>query len=135
MPGIKTLPDIDFIRAFQSIDRIIQRNQPLFMLVWVGSVVALLAAAVLGLSRLEGIPLLLLLSAVVVYVVGIQVPTAVVNVQLNNRLQELDLGAADAERVRAARRDFEPRWVRWNTIRTVLAGLTVLLLLLLLLWT
>ena len=40
MPGIRTLPDADFLRAFQVIDRVIQDNQPLFLLVWVGSIVA-----------------------------------------------------------------------------------------------
>ena len=50
MPGIKNLNDREFIRAFQGIDGIIQNNQPIFMLVWVGSVVALLASAVLMLG-------------------------------------------------------------------------------------
>jgi uncharacterized membrane protein len=35
MPGISPLDDRGFIRAFQLIDRVIQNNQPLFMLVWV----------------------------------------------------------------------------------------------------
>ena len=46
MPGIRSLDDGGFIRAFQVMDRIIQNNQPLFVLVWVGSVLALVAAAV-----------------------------------------------------------------------------------------
>ena len=45
MPGIRSLDDGGFIRAFQVIDRVIQNNQPLFMVVWVGSVVSLIAAA------------------------------------------------------------------------------------------
>ena len=36
MPGIRSLNDREFIRAFQVIDRVIQNNQPIFMLVWVG---------------------------------------------------------------------------------------------------
>ncbi len=40
-----TLNDREFIRAFQVLDRVIQNRQPLFMLVWVGSVVALVPAA------------------------------------------------------------------------------------------
>ena len=38
MPGIRNLNDRDFIRAFQVMDRVIQNNQPIFMLVWAGSV-------------------------------------------------------------------------------------------------
>ncbi|MCA9984827.1 MAG: hypothetical protein KDE59_11055, partial [Anaerolineales bacterium] len=53
MPGIKRLNDGEFIRAFQVMDGVIQNNHPLFMLVWLGSVVALLLAAVLGFGQLD----------------------------------------------------------------------------------
>ena len=43
MPGIRRLDDAAFIRTFQAIDRVIQDGQPLFLLVWVGSVLALTA--------------------------------------------------------------------------------------------
>jgi uncharacterized membrane protein len=48
MPGLRTLDDGSFIRAFQVIDRVIQNYQPLFVFVWVGSVIAVVAATVLG---------------------------------------------------------------------------------------
>lgn len=48
MPGIKRLDDAGFLRAFQVIDGVIQRGQPLFGLIWVGSVLAVLVAGVLG---------------------------------------------------------------------------------------
>src|SRR5918998_418790 len=54
MPGIRNLGNRDFLRAFQVIDGIIQKNQPIFTLVWVGSVVALVIAAVLGFGQLDG---------------------------------------------------------------------------------
>jgi len=44
MPGISSLTDREFIRAFQAMDGIIQDNQPLFILVWVGSAVAVIVA-------------------------------------------------------------------------------------------
>ena len=50
MPGIRKLNDREFLRAFQVIDGVIQDNQPVFMVVWVGSIVALLVAAVLGIG-------------------------------------------------------------------------------------
>ncbi len=70
MPGIKTLSDRDFIRAFQVIDGIIQNNQPIFVLVWLGSIVALVASAVLGIGQLEGAERLLIISAVLAYQQG-----------------------------------------------------------------
>ena len=52
MPGMKSLNDREFIRAFQVIDGVIQNRQPIFMVVWIGSVVALLISAVLGMGQL-----------------------------------------------------------------------------------
>lgn len=42
---------------------------------------------------------------------------------LNNALQSIDPDAIDAAALAAARRDFGPRWIRWNLIRTVIATL------------
>ena len=47
MPGIGSLNDREFIRAFQVIDGVIQNNQPAFVFVWIGSAVALVTSAVL----------------------------------------------------------------------------------------
>jgi uncharacterized membrane protein len=131
MPGIGTLPDGAFIRAFQVMDRVIQDNQPLFISVWVGSVVALLAAAVMGFGRLEGVERSLLLAATVLYLVGVQVPTARANIPLNNQVQAVNVETASTSDLAAARAAFEPRWNRWNEIRTVLAGVSAALLILL----
>ena len=132
MPGIRKLDDGEFIRAFQSMDRVIQNNHPLFMLVWVGSVLALAVAAVLGVRELRGDVRLLLVGAAIAYVVGVQLPTAAVNIPLNNRLQALDVATmSPADRMRA-RGQFEPRWNRWNTLRAWCAGLTSMLLILVL---
>ncbi len=132
MPGLARLGDAAFIRAFQHVDGVIRQNQPLFMLVWVGSVVSLIVALGLGMGHLEGTARLLLLVAALVYLLGVQLPTFAVNVPLNNRLQTLDAGAPDAAALREARRNFEPRWNRWNVFRTALSSLSALLLIALL---
>lgn len=132
MPGLGTLSDHDFLRAFQVIDEVIQNNQPLFVLVWAGSVVAVLAAVGLNVQTLTGWDRALLVAAAVIYIVGVQLPTMTVNVPLNNQLQALALGTLDAEALAAARAVFEARWNQWNVIRTGLASLSVGLMLALL---
>jgi uncharacterized membrane protein len=132
MPGIRRLDDDGFIRAFQVIDRVIQNGQPLFMFMWVGSVLALIAVAVLGQWELSGADRLLLIAAAVVYLLGVQLPTATINVPLNNALQKLDPGTMSETMRQRARDDFESRWNRWNAIRTAFASLTALLMMLLL---
>jgi uncharacterized membrane protein len=133
MPGIRTLDDGGFLRAFQVIDGVIQRGQPLFMLMWVGSVITLLLAAALGIWELGGAERLTIIAAAVIYVLCVQLPTVTINIPMNTRLQRVDV-ATIGEAVRNdTRRSFEARWNRWNTIRTVSATVVSILLLLVLL--
>ena len=133
MPGIRRLDDAAFTRAFQVIDGVIQDNRPIFLLVWAGSVVALIAALALGVGELAGGDRFLLIGAAVIYLLGVQMPTGAVNVPLNNRLQAVDVEASDAGELRAARDGFEARWNRSNVLRTWLSCLTAGMLMLLLL--
>jgi len=133
MPGIGHLGDGEFLRAFQVMDRVIQNSQPVFLLVWMGSVIALLASAALGFGQLDGTGRLLIVVAVLVYLLGVQVPTVTINVPLNNTVQTLEIAAMDETAQAAARQDFEVRWNTWNSIRTGLASLVSVLLIILLL--
>ena len=132
MPGLGTLGDHAFLQAFQVIDRVIQRNQPVFIAVWMGAVVAVLLSAVIGFNRLEGAAWVVLLVAALIYLFGVQVPTFAINIPLNNRLQGLNIDALDGESARLERQIFEPRWNRWNLIRTILGAITSILLIYLL---
>lgn len=132
MPGVRSLNDREFLRAFQVMDRVIQNNQPLFMLVWMGSVVALVTSIVVGIGRLDGADRLLLIAAAVAYLLGVQLPTVTKNIPLNNALKIMDVNAMNDTAHHAARIEFEPRWNQWNAIRTAFAGLTSALLIILL---
>ena len=109
-------------------DGIIQRNQPVFMLIWIGSIVAILAAVALGVSQLSGFNRFLLIVAAAIYLVGVQLPTGIVNIPLNNQLQSLDVETMTEPDQQEARNNFESPWNKWNTIRTALAILTSSLL-------
>ena len=124
MPGIRSLPDRELLGSFAAMDRVIQENDRLFIIVWVGSFVALVGAVLLNYGTLTGVNRWLLLGSAAVYLVGVQLPTIVVNVPLNNRLQQLELDALDEVALRDARSEFEGRWIRWNAIRTAFACLT-----------
>ena len=131
MPGIRSLNDREFIRAFQVMDGVIQNNQPLFVLVWVGSVVVIIISAVFGFGQLDGVGRLLLILATLAYILGVQLPTITINIPLNNKLQTLDVDAMNETTHKTARKDFEPRWNRWNSIRTAIASLVSALLIIL----
>lgn len=132
MPGIKTLGDRGYLKSFKSMDRVIQNNKPIFMLVWLGSAVVLLASTVLGIWQLVGIDRFLLIATCAIYIFGVQVPTVAINIPLNNRLQSQNLDSMPESELATTVENFDSRWLRWNTIRTVIATLTALLLLVLL---
>jgi uncharacterized membrane protein len=132
MPGIGKLDDRGFIRVFQAIDRVIQNNQPVFLAVWVGSMLALMAALILGLFHLRGSALLLMVAALFVYLFGVQLPTIRINVPLNNEMQRVDLATTSEYEQTQIRSNFERRWNRWNVVRTACAILVSFLLLIVL---
>lgn len=123
MPGIRSLNNREFIRAFQVMDGVIQNNQPLFMLVWMGSVVALITSVVVGIGQLDGVGRLLIIFAALAYIFGVQLPTVAINIPLNNKLQTLDVDAMSEIAQNTARKEFESRWNRWNAIRATIASL------------
>ena len=121
MPGFAKLDDRDFIRAFQVTDGVIQNNQPLFMLAWVGSIVSVVATMILGFIELHGIERWTVFAIGFVYLIGVQGITIRVHLPLNNRLQRLEIDEMDPESLSKERNKFETRWNYFNNIRTLIA--------------
>ena len=132
MPGIAKLTDREFLSSFKHMDGIIQDNQPLFILVWAGSILSLISTLILGTLNLDGMELYLLWIASVLYLLGVQIPTFRFNIPLNNLLQNMDVQASGESELTSFRDDFETPWNRWNRLRTVNCILSVSILLILL---
>ena len=132
MPGIAKLTDKEYLLAFKHMDGIIQNNQPLFILVWAGSILSIIITLILGMMNLSGTQIYLLVFASILYLFGVQLPTFRFNIPLNNSLQNLDVESLEESEATSFRVDFEIPWNRWNKIRTVNAILAVSMLLLLL---
>ena len=132
MPGIKSLSDREFIRTFQVTDRVIQNSQPVFIIVWVGSAIFLLASAILGIDRLNGIDFVIISIATLAYLLGVQLSTIIIHLPLNNKLQSLNLDAMTETELRITRSSFEPRWNASNMFRTCVSCCVSVLLIVLL---
>ena len=128
MPGLGKLEDRAFLWGFQEIDLIIQRSHPIFVVVWLGSVLSLLAATAMGFSQLDGWVQGLLLTATALYFLGVQLPTMRGNVPLNNQLQTLKLTTLSEAGLAEARQAFEPAWNRLNVFRTLVCTVVATLL-------
>jgi uncharacterized membrane protein len=133
MPGIAKLTDKEYLLAFKNMDGIIQDNQPLFILVWAGSILSVIVTLVLGVMNLNGTQIYLLSAASVLYLLGVQLPTFRFNIPLNNSLQSLDIETLRETEFTLFRSDFEAPWNRWNRFRTVNAIVAVSMFLLVLL--
>ena len=125
MPGLAKLADKEFIRAFQVTDGVIQNNQPIFMIVWVGSVISVISTLIVSLMGPYSVETVLVIIAGFVYLLGVQGLTALVHLPLNRRIQTVNVGERDASALREERLLFETRWIRFNWIRTLI-GLGVI---------
>ena len=132
MPGLSKLNDKEFIRAFQVTDGIIQNNQPLFMLTWVGSIIAILSSIIISIVFVGISETWLIILVGVVYLLGVQGITISIHIPLNNHLQQVNIDELNAERLSEERIKFESKWNSFNIIRTIIAfSVSVILLLIL----
>ncbi|MQY15683.1 hypothetical protein SRB5_58710 [Streptomyces sp. RB5] len=112
MPALGRSDDRTFVVTMREINRAILNGW--FVLIFLGSLAALIAAAVSH-RRTRVLPWIL--GALGLYAV-VLVVTMGLNVPLNDTLDAAGVpsSAAGLARVRA---DFEDPWVRWNNVRTV----------------
>jgi uncharacterized membrane protein len=125
MPGLDAVKASTAIDAMQSIDRKIQN--PLFLLAFVGApLVGALAGGLLLAIGQQRAGVLFFVAAGL-YLVGALLPTAVINVPMNNELQAtaIPAEAAEAARVWAG---YSPRWTAWNHVRTVACSASLLVM-------
>ena len=121
MPGFSKLSDKEFIKAFQVTDEVIQNNQPLFMITWIGSIISILltiivATATTGLSNSW-----LIILVGFIYLLGVQGVTIVIHLPLNNHIQKMDIDKMTDKNLGEERRKFQKKWNFFNYIRTSVA--------------
>ena len=132
MPGFSKLSDKEFIKAFQVTDEVIQNNQPLFMITWIGSIISILltiivATATTGLSNSW-----LIILVGVIYLLGVQGVTIVIHLPLNNHIQKMNIDKMTDKDLGEERRKFQKKWNFFNNIRTSVAFLVSVTLILIL---
>lgn len=121
MPGLSKLSDKDFIRAFQVTDGIIQNNQPLFMLTWLGSIISILCLILSSIISVGLHESWLVLFISVSYLLGVQGITILVHLPLNKNIQKLVVDETKIQSFNEQRVYFENRWVTFNFLRTFVA--------------
>ena len=109
MPGLAKCADKEFIRAFQVTNEVIQNNQPIFMIVWAGSVISVVGNLIVSFMVPYSVETVLVVIAGSVYLLGMQGLTALVHLPLNRRIQTVNVGERDSSALREERFLFEAR--------------------------
>ena len=132
MPGLSNLNDKEFIRAFQVTDSVIQNNQPIFMLTWIGSIVSLLSTILTSIISFGLSDTWLVVFFSVVYLLGVQGITIAIHIPLNNQIQKVLIEELNDQAITDERVKFERKWNFFNNIRTSISISVTLLLLIIL---
>ncbi len=130
MPGLSKLDDKEFIKAFQVTDGIIQNNQPIFILIWVGSIISVVSTIIISIFTLGILEGWKIIFVSLVYLIGVQAITIIIHLPLNRRIQKIDINSTNLQSLNEERKNFETKWNYFNNIRTVIAFLVTLLFLL-----
>ena len=132
LPGFSKLDDKEYIRAFQVTDEVIQNNQPLFMLTWIGSIISVLGAILASILSPELAKTWFVVLIGAVYLIGVQGITITIHLPMNNHIKDLNLDELDDQTLSKERLKLETKWNYFNNIRTGVGFFVSLSLLLIL---
>tara|TARA_B000000477_G_C6014370_1_gene194703 strand:- start:161 stop:655 length:495 start_codon:yes stop_codon:yes gene_type:complete len=118
LPGFSKLDDKEYIRAFQVTDEVIQNNQPLFMLTWIGSIISVLGAILASILSPDLGETWFIVLIGVVYLLGVQGITITIHLPMNNHIKDLNLDELDNQTLSKERLKLETKWNYFNNIRT-----------------
>ena len=129
MPGLSKLNDKEFLTVFQVTDAVIQNRQPIFMLIWVGSVVFMLSLILTSITYVGLSKTWFSVIVAMIYLLGVQGITIFVHLPLNNHIQKLNLEKLKDENLSKERLNFERKWNFFNIIRTTISFVATVILL------
>tara|TARA_B000000557_G_C20581648_1_gene361603 strand:+ start:66 stop:560 length:495 start_codon:yes stop_codon:yes gene_type:complete len=121
MPGLSKLNDKEFLRAFQVTDGIIQNNQPIFIFVWIGSIISVICLIIVSIVSEGFFNNWVLVLTGFTYLLGVQGITILIHIPLNNNIKKMKINEMDNQNLRLERLEFETKWNFFNKIRTIIS--------------
>ena len=123
-PGLAKLGDENYLSSFQSMNRAI--INPVFLIVFMGLAILLILLSYFSYNSPTPVQFWYILSAAVLYLVGVMLVTFLGNIPLNNSLEALQINSMNVEQMASFRLGFESKWNTLNTIRTICSSLSFL---------
>ncbi|HCN49488.1 MAG TPA: DUF1772 domain-containing protein [Chryseobacterium sp.] len=127
--GLGKLPDAEYLKAMQSINREILN--PVFFMSFMGTLVLLPVSTFLFRGQA---PFIFLLLSSLAYIIGVFGVTVAGNVPMNDTLDKFDISNASVEAIRQMRDSFENRWNFLNNIRTLFSIISIILVICACIW-
>ena len=127
-PGLGKLSDIEYLRALQSMHRVILNNA--FKLIFLGAIITVALVPVFYFNLYPKNIFWLFILTLVIYWVGVFGVTISGNIPLNEILDKTNLESISQEEIKALRTRIEVKWNNFNFIRSISSAITFLLLIL-----
>ena len=125
-PGIGKLVDIEYLRALQSMNRVILNN--VFRIVFFGAIISLALIPVFYFNLYPKNIFWLFTLSFIIYLVGVLGVTALGNIPLNEILDKTNLESITLEEIKDLRESIEVKWNNFNLIRSISSLITFTLL-------
>lgn len=127
-PGLSRLADKEYLAAMQSINKAILN--PWFFLSFMGTLILMPVCTWLYYKvEMPDLSFYLLLTATILYIIGVFGVTGLGNVPLNEMLDKINLSTATAAELKHLRTGFEMPWNKLHNIRMVCNIIALMLLL------
>lgn len=125
-PGIGKLSDLEYLRALQSMNRVILNKA--FIGIFLGSIIAVALVPVFHFKLFPNNIFWMFILALVTYWIGVFGTTVFGNIPLNEILDKVNLESINLEEITALRTRIEVKWNKLNLIRSISSGITFVLL-------
>ena len=125
-PGIGKLGDIEYLRALQSMNRVILNNA--FRIIFLGAIIAVALVPVFYFNLYPKNIFWLFVFTLVIYWFGVFGVTVSGNIPLNEILDKTNLESITLEEIKTLRESIELKWNNYNLIRCISSGITFILL-------
>jgi uncharacterized membrane protein len=125
-PGLGNLSDSEYLKAFQSMNRVILNNA--FRIVFAGAIIAVALVPVFYFNLYPKNIFWLFVFTFIIYWIGAFGVTILGNIPLNEILDKANLESISFEEIKVLRRSIEAKWNTLNLIRSICSGITFLLL-------
>jgi len=125
-PGLGKLSDLEYLRAFQSMNRMILNQS--FKALFIGAIIATGILPVIYFKQFPNSVFWLLTACFTIYWIGVFAVTVLGNIPLNEILDKNNLDTMSINDIKILRSSIEVKWNNFNLARSISSGLSFILL-------